>query len=468
VDRNQCTFLAPLDTVLRTQPTRIEPVLRFLSLVQRHFVVSDTQVVDHVLFRDEPLDRYLSVVFERPSYDGLPLFVVSKRDERSLREIVLESMACVGNRKATAFPMHFSSLSAAGRSRLAALVKSGTLTTKAFFRDVGYPESYLNRISRIERRADTGRDLVWNSDLRKPAIYHGVVRAILGSNVLETQAALGQKGGVRSYFRELRQRVIEMDANSFSRTVLHRELTRQRRNRAKVRRLSRIPLEGFQAALGIVESVGTFAYLRNFADWNGFAFLVDRQLWLPSSVMNQELAQVRPQAEEADDMVEACLGVEEGFAGGSLPDSMRSLTALLDACGFTAGASWNQIAELRESKRFWDSLGQIELNSGDDQARALRNHVVWCLRELLKRPFDWEGFSINAVCGAVGAAALATGGIGAAAALGFATAGGGVALAMAALRGGRKAKQAMLFDQVANKAAAELLRKNRPESGVSS
>jgi hypothetical protein len=464
MNRNHCCFLTPLDTTLRVKAAQIEPVLRFLALIQRHFVVSDSQIADHRFFRDEPLDRDLATLFERDSGDSYPLFVISKRDERPLREIVLDSLAQVGRQGKGKRPMHFSSLLPKAQSRLNELVRTGRLTPTTFFRDVGYPERFLKRITKYERSAGLSQELQWKPEILTPANYRSVLRVILTSNSLETQAALPR--GVRSFFKETREQIAELDAATFSRTRVHLELAKIRQERFKNRQRSKIPTESFREAIEIVRAAAGFAYLRNFADWNDFALSVDRHYWLPSSVINKELGATRPQVEQADSMVEACLDIEDGFAGGTISASLRSMRLLLEDCGFSKNTSWSQIVELRSRNRFWDNLDEIDTATGEAQALALKEHVVWCLRQLLRNEFDWTNFSIDAVSGvgdSIREMAIASAGA-VAAALGFATGSGGVAVLTFSGRGFQKAKQAILIDEIGTKVAAEARRRDNTKS----
>lgn len=448
--RDQCVFWAPLDTVLRPRAHQLEPLLRFFALLTRHIVVTDTQLLDSPLFRDPSITEHLDDVFGADSGDNLPFILVSKRRANSsLRAIILHDMAKIGVSDAS--PMHFSSFSEAQQNLLIQLQQNGELTEGTFEDRVHYPMStFVDRVSVRIESAGYADDLIWTPPIRDPANFYRLTRNVLSLSDLPRQAGIRSQRAL-DFLDELRHELQQLGAKqprAFSRTAVYRKLEAKRKRRKNSPRLTKIHPREFECVLGTVRAATDYCYLRNMADHSGFQFLLDGVHWLPSSVVNRELAHVRPATEAADNLVERCLDMQEGSFHGYGSDLHRTIVESLQWIGFTEKADWRSIIKLRSNPSFFERLNQIDEASraGDQQAfrELVTEHLKDCLSRLVTPQFDWaNNFWIGTVVGIIG---WVTGG-----AIGFVTAGGGASLLMAIPPSLRRIGTPMLIDTISKR-----------------
>lgn len=466
-DKKGCVFLAPLDSVLQQSAAHYEPLLRFFGLLNRHIVLTDTQLLDNPLFWDDSVTPDLGEILHEEGSDGLPLVLISQRNpDKSLLEILLEDMARAGKRSGSP-PMHFSSLTRARQAKLHELWKQGRVTQASLERDVQYPLStFARRAAKLVQSAGYADSLRWPEALHDPGNYFALFCDMLACQSLETQAGVKSKAG-RSFLTRMREHFQPLAGPNFSRTFVYREMERLQRGRVGRGDRDRVPSDDLVKVRHAIRAMADYAYLRHFSDRSGFSFLLDNSHWLASSVVNSELQPVRPAAEAVDDFVERCLDVQEGAFGGFGSQGHATLSTLLRRCGFVQGATWEGIVALRRQKSFSDRLDQIDASIGTVQSGLLiREHLATCFSALLKAKFDWDGFLANSFVGGVGLAGAAVSAISptfganlAQAALGFATAGGGSALILGGLHRYRRWRQGFLIDRITNSVVSEFQRR---------
>jgi hypothetical protein len=301
--RRECVFLAPLDTVLRQKSDKFEPLLRFFALFNRHIVVTDSQLLDNGMFREQSLSQNLHLLFQEDSGDGLPLFLVSQRDgDRSLKEILVADLAKTDARPPTR-PMFFSSLTREQQALLENLHARGKLTLRSLSREVGYEVDWLERISKCVKRAHYASKFAWPAKIDDPTHYHELLIRCLECQTLARQAGI-EHPATRHFLKRLIEQIRQQDPPQFSRSLAHRVLDEQRRKVARESKLWAARKEDIDKAFGAVRAMVSYAYLRNFADSSRFPLLLDHTHWLASSVVNKELRRRRPEAESADALVE--------------------------------------------------------------------------------------------------------------------------------------------------------------------
>jgi hypothetical protein len=460
IDRKQCIFLAPLDTVLRQPPNRYDPLLRFFALLNPHLVVTDTQLLDNAIFQRGSIRRHLSAVFKDDSgVDDLPLFIVSQRAaDRTLIDILTVDMAKAGGR-VPGPPMRFSSMSSAQRKRLYALWKQGRVTEWTLDRDVGYDVRFARRVSGLVSGANYAADVAWPPGVTGHGNYHRLFCDILACQSLYRQA--GIKGRTaRLLMKRLIAALATHKPHGFTRTTVYEWLDAGAQRITGQARFQALDQTSIQRVRGVIRAAADYAYLRNFADRSGFTMLVDNTHWLASSIVNEELQVVRPAAETADRLVEDCLDLEEISELGN--ERHWSLQMLLRNCGFNRLATWDRVMRLRRTASFADRLRGMEgCRSVEEAAERMRDHVQASVAALLKRRFDLGGFVVNIALGGLAgfAGTLATGGSLPQAALGFATGGGGTALAIGGKHIMSRGKQAFLIDRLANTVVREFSRR---------
>jgi hypothetical protein len=476
INKRQCVFWAPLDTVLQPGASRLEPLLKFFALLTHHIVVTDTQLLDNAFFRHDRIADCLPLLFSEDGGDGLPFVLVAKRDPAStLVDILYHDMARMGPYQATIRPMHFSSLSHEQRCRLVELYVSRGLSPSAFEREVGYPvTNFAHRISRLVDEATYIPQLAWPNPAEMAGGYPRLLQCILKSPCLPAHVGLATAPAKRFLHRLCDEIRLESEtrAAKLSRTDVYRRLDRCRMKRRKNKLgLAKIDSDEFDKAIRAVKCIADYAYLRNFSDRCGFSFLVDNVHWLASSVVNRELADDRPAAEMADSLVEAMLDIQEGAFEGYGSAVHQTLSECLIQSTFAQSVSWRDILSLRRRAAFWDNLQQIETyaSSGGqaESVRKLDEHVRWAFSESLRRDFNWADFFTNTFFGTVGlsaslagSAALAAGATYRQAAIAFATGGGGPGLTVGLRHLGRHVKHSILIDGVAHTVVRAFERRN--------
>lgn len=448
--RDQCVFWAPLDTVLRPKAERLEPLLRFFALFTRHVAVTDTQLLDSELFRNPSITEHLDEVFEADSGDNLPFILVSKRrGNSSLREIVLHDMVKMGI--AGTSPMHFSSFSQTQQHLLEELRQRGALTERSLEVQVRYPlTTFVDRISTRVDAAGYADQLTWPPMVQGAGSYFRLTRDVLSLSELPKQAGIRSPRAL-DFLEEVRHEVLHLGANQpgmFSRTAVYHKLSTSRNRRKRSPRLTKIPGPEFETVLNTVRAATDYCYLRNMADRSSFQFLLDGVHWLPSSVVNRQLAPVRPGTQAADTFVERCLNLQEGAFHGYGSDLHRAIVESLRWIGFAEKADWRSIVKLRSDPSFFARLNEIDeaARAGDQTAfrKLMTGHLKDCLARLITPQFDWaSNFWIGTAVGIIG---WVTGG-----AIGFVTAGGGAALLMAIPPGLRRIGTPMLVDTVSKR-----------------
>ncbi|HUE71727.1 MAG TPA: hypothetical protein VMP01_12645 [Pirellulaceae bacterium] len=387
--------MAPLDTVLRQQSDKFEPLLRFFALFNRHIVVTDSQLLDNGMFREQSLSQNLDLLFQEDSGDGLPLFLVSQRaSDRSLKEILVADLAKAGDRPPTR-PMFFSSLTQDQQARLENLHARRKLTLRSLSREVGYDVDWLQRISRCVKRAQYASKFAWPAKIDDSARYHELLVRCLECQTLARQAGI-QHPATRNFLKRLIEQIRQQDPSQFSRSLAHRVLDEQRRGVAREDKLWAARKEDINKAFGAVRAMVSYAYLRNFADSSSFPLLLDHTHWLASSIVNKELRHRRQEAELADALVEKWLDLQEGAFEGFGTSRQLAMSQLLKSCGFSDLASWQKIMALRRDTAFGQRLSGISRSKGAEASDRLYDHARICLEQLLGRT-NWQNLVVQGI-----------------------------------------------------------------------
>lgn len=468
INKQACVFLAPLDTVLAQPASRYEPLLRFFALLNYHLVVTDTQLLDNQLFRDDKVTRNLGWLLQEESGDGLPFLLVSQRNaDQTLLEILLESMARAG-KGGSSPPMRFSSLSGHQRARLHELWQQGKVTESSLQTEVGYPvAAFARRAAKIVREAGYAKDLTWPAEVKKPQLYFDLFNDVLKCKSLPFQAGIQTSSGQRLLTRTI-EKFRNFDAANFSRTMVYQELDRMNQGNIKTKGSAKVTAYDHTKVIQAVRAMADYAYLRNFADRSGFSFLLDNVHWRASRVVNKELQVVRPSADGMDDVVMRCLDLQEQVFDGFGSSGHETLSTLLRRCGFAATATWPEIIALRREVSFWGRLDAIGTSTGTKEcAPLIREHLRYCFSKLLGKKFDLDNFVSNIFVGVIGlgsALAVASSPLWSSttlahAAVGFATAGGGSVLILRALHEYRNRRQVFFIDEITNSVVAEFERR---------
>jgi len=441
--RQQAVFLAPLDTVIKQPAAKYLSILKLTALLTRHVVVTDTMLLDNAAFQHQSLRGKLALLFKEPSgLDELPWLVVSSRDPgRPIMDILLRDLAAI--EKWGRKPMRFSSLQSESRRRLDDYHAQRKLNPE-LLQEVGYPVAeFAQPVSDLIAAVRCTRHLGWPMELRDP---ESLRRALL--TVLQSPEMVMQSGLQHEVYDPLQKSFIEqvqtLDAGDFSRTTLYQAIE---------------GLEGFDQVkpqvatkyCGVTRRLVDYLYLRNFADLSHFSFLVDDHHWLPSSIVNKVLCQIRPEAEAADKLAEETLGVPDGGGTDFGKGSLESMDKCLKRLQFEKKVSWEDIIRLRGRERFRKGIEAMEDPNETgvaDRSAAAKEHLEWCLHELLKNPSNLrEQLVIGAVVGVVGGTAQANR-IGADWLITSITGGAGFALILTALHAARHWRKATLIDKL--------------------
>jgi hypothetical protein len=459
--RFRFVFPAMLDTVLRQSPLPFEPVLRFYSLLVPHFIIRDTQLIDNALFREDPLFAHKEGIFRSPGADGLPLFIIVKRESCSLVEITIEKMLRVGDLSRE--PTYFSSLTGAQRATLNELRNNGALNRKKLETAVGYPVSgFLDPLDTALRDTTYSnlQEYVWKtSHLRE------VVFGVLGLPQLVPQFAL-RNAHAKALLKEISSNDVDSRLSlaykstltDFTRTTAYKRLRQLRSSRAKKRHgLQKIPRDDFNRVIQGVRACVDYAYLREFADANKVSFMLDDSHWFPSRTVNMGLGADRPAAEAAEQTIEQLLDINETSCDGHSSERHRQLLRWLEKCGFAQHATWDKILLERSSNAFLQRLQSVNQaasqGENSEAAELFADHVRTTFSKLVpSQSIDWKQLVIGVAFGALGVIAPPAG----IAALGFATAGGGAALALHGTHVVERRRQRSFIDAIASSVTSRL------------
>jgi hypothetical protein len=472
--RSQLVFPAFLDTVLQTSGTRLDPILRFYSLFVRHFVLSDTQVLDNRFLQEDPIASNLEYLFRKSSYDDLPFVLVLKRTNTSLEEIMEKDLLRLGTAQE---PIAFSSLRTTQQELLDELSRKGKLTINSFANEVGYPITVARQVDRFCRQAEYGDALGIANFIDNPNRYRNILMSVLNLPALPVQ--FGLKSATA---RTVLERMINDNpsdslsvtafvepADRLGRTHIYRWRTRIRSDRAMNKELEMISDSDFNKLVDGIVACADYAYLRNFADSSGTSFMIDNSHWLPSSIVNESLSTKLLYLEQADDAIERLLDIKEGLFDGYSSEHLQALKTQLEHCGFANDATWEKLSNLRSTRAFHERLKNIDdaMNNGtsSDASQLLCEHVKVCCRSVVKTTtFNWGELFPSLVGGATGAIwGFKTGGSSAplAALVGCAT-GGGLCLLPVAGRVLKRWRQRALIDRAALSVADTLVGSQKP------
>lgn len=410
--RSKLVFPAFMDTVLKMQGERLDPILRFYSLFVRHFIVSDTQVLDNRFFQEEPIADNLRHLFLTPGFDGFPFLLVLKRNGESLENALLHHMLKVGT---DLEPMQMSCLDQRQRIKLKELIRVGNLTSETFFTYVGYPEDFPRKLEKLIGQADYSNDLGVANFIQKPDRYQNVLFSVLSlptlmnQFTLETRIAKSILADILKPDYALSIPHLSEAGSGLGRSHVYRwrsKILSKYRDNKTLKNISRAELR--KLADGVV-ACADYAYLRNFADSCQVSLMIDNLHWLPSSAINEMYSLQRPFVEAADDAIERILQIKEGEFDGYGSGYLFSLRSQLDRCGFSNDATWEEIMKIRETKSFDDRLLQVEeaMQCGESERASdlLRNHMIDCCRRLGKKTaFDWSELFPSLLAGGIGAA----------------------------------------------------------------
>lgn len=396
ISRRECVFLAPLDTALQQTSSLFDPLLRFFALFNRHIVVTDSQLLDNRIFREKTLSQNMELIFHEDSGDGLPLFLVSQRTaERSLAEILVVDLGGSEVRPPK-MPMTFSSFTREQQQRLESLHRKGKITLRSFALEIEYPVDWLQRISRLLKRAGYAEQLVWPRKIEDRGRYHKLLVRTLQCRSLAQQAGISHPA-TKAFLKRLIERIGQCDPQEFSRTIVYSKLDAAQRELAGEKRRWAVRRDDIAKAFAAVRSMTAYAYLRNFSDASRFTLLLDHTHWLPSSVVNRELRRSRPQAESADRLVEKWLDLHEGAFEGFGASRHLAMSRLLKACGFADRASWEAILHLRRDPAFGERLTGIACSKmGEEASERRRDHARICLEQLLGRA-KWKDLVLQGI-----------------------------------------------------------------------